>query len=500
MPDLDPRIILAQRQLPSIADMQDEQQKRQIQQQEVELRRQEIMARRDAIVQQAMLRGQKAAPKPYDPKQEMEAQDLRVKQAVMVGNLLEGATDDDSYEQAKQGIAQIVGPDYVQHLPQTFDPAANARLVAQGKALVAKTAAANGLTRTEIPDPTDPTKTVQTWIRPTENMQLPVPSKAATAKTANLGSFEDYVQRTYGAEPTSAQILEGRKKYNQSDDRPRITVNAGGIGANIPGDFDKTGEDFLKTVPKQWQSTVRKIANYDEDPTKVASMRGGLRETLMTWVNQVNPAYDQSQFALRSPTRRAFTIGTQGQQINAINTAIGHIDQLTTLSTDLQNGGFTPANKAWNTIRSAFGSDKVTNFDTLKDALSGEVASVLSKSGATVSGIAEAKEKINAANSPTQLAGYVKTLIPIMGSKLAELNYQYHQAMGADDTYSALSPQSKAILTKHGFDPEKPEIGAGGAPRPAAPAAAGRVRVVGPEGQTGTVPVGTTLPPGWRKQ
>lgn len=43
----------------------------------------------------------------------------------------------------------------------------------------------------------------------------------------NTGSFEDYVRRTYGETPTSAQILEARKAYNQADDRPRITVNTG---------------------------------------------------------------------------------------------------------------------------------------------------------------------------------------------------------------------------------------------------------------------------------
>lgn len=272
-----------------------------------------------------------------------------------------------------------------------------------------------------------------------------------------VGSFEDYVARKYGANPTDAQILEGRKVYQQADDRPRVNVTVG--GANSAGNWDLQGEEFLKTIPPQWRETVKKIARYDEDPTKVASMRGGMRETLTQWVNQVNPAYDQSQFALRSPTRKAFTTGTQGQQINAINTAIGHIDQLTALSDKLQNGGFVPGNQAWNTVRTMFGSDKVTNFDTLKDALASEVASVLSKGGATVSGIAEARDHIKAASSPAALAGYVKTQIPIMGSKLASLDYQYHQAMGDSDTFSALSPQSKQILTKFGFDPAHPTIG-----------------------------------------
>lgn len=232
--------------------------------------------------------------------------------------------------------------------------------------------------------------------------------------------------------------------------------------AGAPGDFSKSGEDFLASIPVQWRRTVQKIAHYDEDPTKVASMRGGNREMLMQWVNQVNPGYDASQFTNRAPTRKAYTTGTQGQQITAINTAIGHLDQLAPLVADLNNGSFTPGNKVLNTLSSIFGSAKVTNFETLKDALAGEVASVLSKGAATVSGIAAEKEKIQAASSPAQLAGYVKTLIPLMGSKLASLDYQYHQAMGDEDSFSALSPTSKSVLAKYGFDPAQ-HTGAGSA-------------------------------------
>jgi len=40
----------------------------------------------------------------------------------------------------------------------------------------------------------------------------------------NVGSFEDYVVAKFGARPTPAQITQARKEYNQSDDRPRVTV------------------------------------------------------------------------------------------------------------------------------------------------------------------------------------------------------------------------------------------------------------------------------------
>ena len=256
-----------------------------------------------------------------------------------------------------------------------------------------------------------------------------------------------------------------------ADGKPLIGYHppsqGGANAAPTPGDFEKTGADFLQTIPAQWRKTVEKIAHYDQDPTKVASMRGGNREMLAQWVNQVNPAYDAGMFTNRAPTRKAFTTGPQGQSINAINTAIGHLDQLTGLVDKLGNSSFVPGNKVWNNLQTMFGSDKVTNFDTLKDALAGEVARTLSGGQATVSGIAEQRALMNAYSSPAALAGYVKTLIPTMGSKLAALDYQYHQAMGENDSFSALSPTSKQVLTKFGFDPAHPKSVADTAAEPA---------------------------------
>lgn len=288
----------------------------------------------------------------------------------------------------------------------------------------------------------------------------------------------------------------GRYFYQGQDvtGRARVIPPASTQGQSAPeGDYDLTGDEFLKTIPAAWRTTVRKIASYEEDPTKVASMRGGMREKLMTWVNQVNPGYKADEFANRAPTRKAYTTGTQGQQINAINTAIGHIDQITGLVEQLNSGSFVPGNALVNKIKTALGAAAVTNFDTLKDALAGEVASVLSKGGATVSGIAEARAHVNSANSPQQLAGYVKTLIPVMGSKLAALDYQYHQAMGADDAFSALSPETKSILSKHGFDPSGKHAEA----PPPAPKGSGVIYARDPQGGLHQAQPGTALPSGW---
>ena len=59
--------------------------------------------------------------------------------------------------------------------------------------------------------------------------QLPVGKpQGKTRIPAAAGSFEDYVEKAYGQNPTADQILAGRKAYQQSDDRaPRVTVNTG---------------------------------------------------------------------------------------------------------------------------------------------------------------------------------------------------------------------------------------------------------------------------------
>ena len=280
-------------------------------------------------------------------------------------------------------------------------------------------------------------------------------------KPRNAWTWQEARKLYANAKKADTPPVPGRDvPYSKDVQDQKIAIanaeSAGRSAANHPdpiGDFTKTGEDFLSTIPKQWQPTVRKIAAYDEDPAKVTTMRGGMRETVMQWVNQYNPEYKADQFAIRRPTRQAFTTGTQGQQINAINTAIGHIGLIPKLAAAMKNGSFVPGNEVYNTVKTAFGSDAVTNFDTLKDALSGEVASVLAKGGATVSGIADAKAHIKNASSPEQLTGYVKTLLPIMGSKLNEFNFQYHQAMGANDPWQALSPESKATLSGFGVNP-----------------------------------------------
>lgn len=205
---------------------------------------------------------------------------------------------------------------------------------------------------------------------------------------------------------------------------------------------------------------AKAIAEYRLPPISPRSMATPAGAELMKQVMAANPEYDGTQFPNRSATRKAFTTGTQGQQINAMNTVIGHMDQMTSAIDALNHGNFTPGNAAYDWVRTTFGSSAVTNFDNIKGAVAGELGKVL-KGVVTEGEIARVEKNIRDSGSPDQLRGAIDTNIPIIGSKLAALDYQYHQAMGAKDPFSALSPDSEAVLTKHGFDPAHPTLGKG---------------------------------------
>jgi hypothetical protein len=76
--------------------------------------------------------------------------------------------------------------------------------------------------------------------------QLPVGKPAGKTRVpAAGGSFEDYVAKAYGENPTAEQILEARKAYNQADDRaPRVTVNTGANDSRINSRIDRLTSSF----------------------------------------------------------------------------------------------------------------------------------------------------------------------------------------------------------------------------------------------------------------
>lgn len=242
--------------------------------------------------------------------------------------------------------------------------------------------------------------------------------------------------------------------------------------------------------------TAKAIAEYRLAPLTGRAATSGPGKAIMDQVAAYNPSYDATQYTSRSAMRKAFTSGNQSQQLGALNTAIEHLGVLNDMAQGLQNGEFKPGNELYNKVATMFGSEAATNFNFARDIMSGELATAMKKSGATDTEIDKVTRSLEGSGSPAQLAGAIRTVaIPMIGGKARVMNEQYHATMGDKDPFSVFTPGAQRVLATLGGGPPSTDArNAPPAPRP------GYIRVVGPNGETGQMPQGGTLPAGWRKQ
>jgi len=203
-----------------------------------------------------------------------------------------------------------------------------------------------------------------------------------------------------------------------------------------------TGEDFLKTLPLGRQSLIRGMAS-GALPAPGSSSRSDEAQKNLAYLMQFDPTFTVQ----RAQVRKAFTTGPEGKNIGALNTAIVHLGRLAEAGEALQNGSFVPGNEAYNWLKDRFGSEKVTNFGLLKDAVAGEMAAAL-KGNATDIEIEKMGRSIRAANSPAQMKGVVQEGMAVLADKARTYQERYQQ-QNAGDSWSPILPTAQGMLDKH---------------------------------------------------
>jgi hypothetical protein len=338
----------------------------------------------------------------------------------------------------------------------------------------------------------------------------------ADAEAAKDPILALYTKRASGATLTpdeTAQIAGYEAKKN-ADDAP-VTIKTIENGRMV--EKVMTRADALKAglFPSQPPASVQvqnmppppsrpankaeiAIANYQVPPPSPRTFATPAGQAMLDRILTVNPDYDQSLYAVRAPTRKAYTTGTQGQQLVAIGTAIQHLDLLQQAADALNNGTLKPGNAIYNALADTFGGAAPTTFDTIKEKVDKELDAVAQKGAPTVSGSAAQKAIGGRSGSPAAIKSYIDSSIQLMGGSYNALRTPYQGAMGANAPFEFLSPEAKAVLSKRGFDPDNPNAtfnatpGAGATPGgPAAPAGRGAgpgapITVTDPKGDVHT--------------
>lgn len=229
-----------------------------------------------------------------------------------------------------------------------------------------------------------------------------------------------------------------------------------------PAQLQTTGnahaDALLQKWPEEIQTSVRGLVNYQTSPDtfpprKYAKSGQMDRETAVGLAQMIDPTFSEKLFKSRQAALIDFTSpkGRAGGNIVALNTAVQHLDKLNSDIDALHNSNWQAENAVGNWLQTQAGKTAKTNFDTDRDAVANEMATVFKGTGATDQEIKAWREKMSSSESPAQLHEAMDHLLGLMAGRLNALNGMYSAAMGRNERdFTFLNDNSRQILQRLG--------------------------------------------------
>lgn len=217
------------------------------------------------------------------------------------------------------------------------------------------------------------------------------------------------------------------------------------------------GEDYLKTLPQGMQNTIKGIVE-GRVPITSFSIRNNQRDAMLQRAMQYDPTFEAGKAPARMAVQKDFTSGPAARNVTAINTAIRHMGTLDDLGRALDTGDIQAVNRAINFVRNQFGDERVNNFNTAKSAVGTELMRVFRQVGASLQETRDWEDKFNAAQSPTQMRGVIKTGVELLDGRIKALDEQWMRGMDSDKGYpNLITPTANDILGRIGGNPRRRE-------------------------------------------
>ncbi len=253
-----------------------------------------------------------------DPKADWAKTQTNLRNTILGINALPESQRVEPYAAARNLMIQkgVIKPE---DAPEQYDPAWWTSTLNYGQE--AQTPKEKGLERVEtVKDGVTGTQ----FVEPSADAFYPKPT-AASPGGANVGSFEDYVIRKHGPNPTAEQITAARKAYMQADDRPpSVNVNVDS------GDSDAIAEAIIRGDQPPELTGLYRLAG----PVRAALAKKGYNQStaLTDW------RATQRHVAALNSTQ-------QTRMAQAIDNAAHSLDVIEDLANQWEGGKFPILNK-----------------------------------------------------------------------------------------------------------------------------------------------------------
>lgn len=288
-----------------------------------------------------------------------------------------------------------------------------------------------------------------------------------TAGPAAEGRYRFVLSKLVAKQPVSADDLNFAKAYEASNakttatsdslgitstntSRPSGLATVGGRAAAPQGSAAGGTAPAGGSSPKSTrESTVDLIGQYKTDPQTVSRLLIK-HPDLLGLVHQKYPDWDQTTYNAKNKLMTGFTSGQQSKEINAINTAMGHVKALDDAVDALHNGNVTLLNRIGTAYNiNVGGKTPEAAFKLIVNRVGPEIASAYIPGGGGEHERIANQEDFNVNLPPQTLHNNAAVTVELLRSKIGALENQYKNTVQRDDfAQRFITPQAQASLQK----------------------------------------------------
>ena len=243
-----------------------------------------------------------------------------------------------------------------------------------------------------------------------------------------------------------------------------FNLQANGVGGGqAPTNADgsaKSYDDAIKSFGGK-SGVVKAIIEGRQSPPGGFAQKTPYWQDVMQKVYAVDPEFSEQ----RAQLRKSYTVGPQSKEINAINTAMGHVGVLGDAIDALNNGDIKALNRIGNVIGVQVGNDKVTAFNTIVHRVGPELSKAYIGAGGSAGERGADEKDFDPNLGPQQLKSNVSITAKLLRSKIGALENQWDQNKAPGMKSFAdqfVTPEAKKQLDK--WSPAGGAQGGGGKP------------------------------------
>ncbi len=186
------------------------------------------------------------------------------------------------------------------------------------------------------------------------------------------------------------------------------------------------------------RATAEAIYEFRQPPLSGYALRSGSGPQILKELQEIGQErgrpFDAKQYYPAKTLMDGYgrtTPNSPGGQLNSINTATQHMDQLRELAVALQNKSIPAANVGLNYVKTQLGHPEVTNFDQAAAIVGDEVIKAVVGGGAAVYDREGIQKRLSNTKAPEQILQGLDTLKGLMGGRANTMLKQW-SSLGLD--------------------------------------------------------------------